>query len=81
MSGTAKFATYNACIRMDQVETEFLQSQELQVLVVNAYFKYIVSVFFVRTHGKKVGNCLTTLVSFAPISNLRLSPVKKTLRV
>ena len=49
-SGTAvgtKFKHLYACIFMDEVETEFLKSQELQPFL---WLRYIDSVFFIWTH-------------------------------
>ena len=51
ISGTAigtKFAPTYACIFMDEIETNFLQTQEFQPLV---WFRYIDNVFFIWTHG------------------------------
>ena len=51
ISGTAirtKFAPPNACIFMDEVETSFLETQEMKHLV---WFQYIDDVFFILTHG------------------------------
>ena len=51
ISGTAigtKFAPAYACIFMDQIETNFLQTQEFQHLV---WFRYIEDVFFIWIHG------------------------------
>ena len=47
VAGTAigtKFAPPYACIYMDEVETEFLKSQELQLLV---WSQYIDDIFFI----------------------------------
>ena len=51
--GTAigtKFAPPCACIFMDEVETEFLKSQELQPFL---WLRYIDDIFFIWTHGEK----------------------------
>ena len=51
ISGTAigtKFAPTYACIFMDEIKTNFLQTQEFQPLV---WFRYIDDVFFIWTHG------------------------------
>ena len=53
LSGTAigaKFAPPYTCIFMDQVETEFLESQVHKPLV---WFQYIDDVFFIWTHGQE----------------------------
>ena len=53
ISGTAigtKFAPPYACIFMDQVETDFLQTQKFQPLV---WFRYIDDIFFIWTHGEE----------------------------
>ena len=47
VAGTAigtKFAPPYACIYMDEIETEFLKTQELQPLV---WFRYIDDIFFI----------------------------------
>ena len=44
-----KFATPYACIFMDQVESNFLQTQKFQPLV---WFRYIDDIFFIWTHGE-----------------------------
>ena len=52
-SGTAigtKLTPPYACILMDEVETEFLKSQELQPFL---WLCYIEDVFFTWTHGEK----------------------------
>ena len=52
-SGTAigtKFAPPYACIFMDEVETEFLKSQELQPFL---WLRYIDDMFFIWTHGEE----------------------------
>ena len=43
-----KFAPPYACIFMDDLQTNFLQSQSLQPLVC---FRYIDDIFFIWTHG------------------------------
>ena len=45
-----KFAPPNACIVMDEVETEFLKSEELQPLL---WLRYIDDIFFIWTHGQE----------------------------
>ena len=53
ISGTAigtKFAPPYACIFMDEVETSFLETQEMKPLV---WFRYIDDVFFIWTHGQE----------------------------
>ena len=52
IAGTAigtKFAPPYACIQMDEVETEFLKTQELQPLV---WFRYTDDIFF--SHGNHI---------------------------
>ena len=39
-----------ACMFMDEVETSFLETQEMKSLV---WFRYIDDLFFIRTHGQK----------------------------
>ena len=54
ISGTVivtKFAPPYACIFMDQVETEFLETPKDKLLV--WFFRYIDDVFFIWTHGKE----------------------------
>ena len=51
-SGTAidtELAPSYACIFRDEVETEFLKSQELQPFLL---LRYIGNIFFIRTHGE-----------------------------
>ena len=53
LSGTAfgtKCAPPYACIFMDKVETDFLESQKLKPMV---WFRYIDDIFFVWTHGEQ----------------------------
>ena len=53
ISGTAigtKFAPPYACIYMDRVEQDFLETQELQPLL---WLRYIDDIFFIWTHGKE----------------------------
>ena len=53
ISGTAigtKFAPPYACIFMDQLETKFLENQNLKPLV---WFHYIDVIFFMWTHGEE----------------------------
>ena len=47
--GTKCAPTY-VCIYMDEVETEFLKTQERTPLV---WFRYIDNIVFIWTHGKK----------------------------
>ena len=52
-SGTAigtKFAPPYACIFMDEVETEFLKSQELQLFL---WLRYIDDILFIWTDGEE----------------------------
>ena len=70
--GTAigtRFAPPYACIFMDQVETEFLETQKHKPLV---WFRYIDDVFFIGTHGKqKLSLFLENLNKFCP--NIKFS--------
>ena len=53
VSGTAvdtKCAPTYACIHMDEIETEFLKTEERTPLV---WFRYIDAIFFIWTHGKE----------------------------
>ena len=53
ISGTAigtKFAPPYPCIYMDRVEQDFLETQELQLLL---WLRYIDDIFFIWTHGKE----------------------------
>ena len=52
ISGTAivKFAPSHACIFMDKLETDFLNSQEYLPLV---WCRCIDDIFFIWTHGEK----------------------------
>ena len=53
ISGTAigtKFAPPYACIFRDEVETSFLETQEMKPLV---WLRYIDDVFFIWTHGQE----------------------------
>ena len=53
VSGAAvgkKFAPPYACIFMGQIETKFLRTQSHQPMV---WFRYIVNIFFIWTHGEK----------------------------
>ena len=57
ISGAAigtKFAPIYACIFMDEIETKFLQTQELQPLV---WFRYIDSVFFLFGPMVRINFC------------------------
>ena len=59
-SGTSvgtKFATPYACIFVDEVETEFLKSQELKSFL---WLRYIDNIFFIWTHG---GEKLTQFIN------------------
>lgn len=52
ISGTTvgtKLPLPQACIFTDDLETKYLQSQTLQPLL---WFRYIIGIFFVWTHGK-----------------------------
>ena len=70
-SGTAigtQFAPHYAWIFMDEVETEFLKSQELQPFL---WLRYIGDIFFVWTHGEEtLTQFLNELNNFH--SNLKL---------
>ena len=53
LSGTAirsKCAPPSACISMDKVETDFLESKKLKPMV---WFRYIDDIVFIWTHGKQ----------------------------
>ena len=53
ISGTAiltKFAPPYACIFVNQVEFEFLKTQQYQLLV---WLRYTDDIFFIWTHGQK----------------------------
>ena len=53
ISGTVigtKFVPLYACIFMDEVETSFLETQEMKPLV---WLRYIDDVFFIWTHGQE----------------------------
>ena len=71
-SGTAigtKFAPPYACIFMDEVETEFLKSQELQPFL---QLRYIDDIFFTWTNGEeKLTQFLNELKNF--YSNLKFT--------
>ena len=71
-SGTGfgtKFAIPYACIFMDEVETEFLKSQELQPFI---WLHYIDDIFFIWTHGEeKLTQFLNELNNFH--SNLKFT--------
>ena len=64
--GTAigtKFAPSYECIFMDQLETKFLESQNLKPLV---WFRYIDDIFFIWTHGEEnLRNFLTEFDLFS----------------
>ena len=69
--GTAigtKFAhTYDACIFMDEIETNFLKTQEFHPLV---WFRYIEDVFIIWTHGPdKLLKFMTSIQKFTYESN------------
>ena len=67
ISGTAigtKFAPTYACIFIDEVETNFLETQEFQPLV---WFRYIDDVFFIWTHGPdKLVSFMTEFNNYHP---------------
>ena len=64
-----KFAPPYACIFMDQIEFEFLKTQQYQLLV---WFRYIDDIFFIWTHGQeKVEGFLDIINKFHP--NLRIT--------
>ena len=57
-----------ACIFMNQVETQFLKTQQCKPLV---WLRYIDSIFFIWTHGKKASQSfLTILIDFILVLNL-----------
>ena len=72
ISGTTiqtKFAPPYACIFMNQVESEFLKTQQHQPLV---WFRYIDDIFFIWTHGQeKLEGFLDNFNKFHP--NLRFT--------
>ena len=78
ISGTAigtKFAPPYACIYMDRVEQDFLETQKLQPLL---WLKYIDDIFFIWTHGKKeLKKFMEKFNNFTPNLSLHMSPVKK----
>ena len=45
-----KFAPPYACLFIDNIETAFLETQELQL---SAWFRYIDNIFFIWTHGEQ----------------------------
>ena len=47
---STKFVPPYACIFIDEVETSFLETQEMKSLV---WFRYIDDVFFIWTHGQE----------------------------
>ena len=76
--GTAfgtKFAPPYASLFMDNFETSFLETQQLQPLV---WFRYIDDVFFIWTHvEEKLKVFLTVLMSLIPVLSLSMNPIKK----
>ena len=59
-----KLAPAYACIFMDEVETEFLKSQELQPFL---WLRYIDDIFFIWTHGtQELDSFLNELNKFHP---------------
>ena len=74
ISGTAigtKFTPPYACIFMDEVETSFLETQEMKPLV---WFRYIDDVFFIWTRGQeKLDSFLEELIDVTLILNLHMS--------
>ena len=59
-----KFAPTYACIFMDEIEINFLQTQEFQPLV---WFRYIDDVFFIWTHGPdKLVSFMTEFNNYHP---------------
>ena len=77
-SGTAigtKFAPPYACIFMDEVETEFLKSQELQPFL---WLRYIDDIFFIWTHGtQELDSFLNELNKFHPNSSFTYETSKE----
>ena len=58
------FAPTYACIFMDEVETEFLKSQELQPFL---WLRYIRDIFLIWTHGTQdLDSFLNVLNKFHP---------------
>ena len=72
IAGTAigtKFAPLYAYIYMDEVETKFLKTQELQPLV---WFRYIDDIFFIWNHSEdELNKFLENLSNFK--SNLKFT--------
>ena len=59
-----KFATTYACIFMDEIETKFLHTQEIEPSV---WFRYIDNVFFIWTHGPdKLVSFMTEFNNYHP---------------
>ena len=78
ISGTAigtKFAPPYACIYMDRVGQEFLETQELQTLL---WLRFIDDIFWIWTHGKEeLKKFMEKFITLLLISGLHMSPVKK----
>ena len=70
ISGTAigtKFAPTYACIFMDKLETDFLNTQEYLPLV---WYRYIDDIFFIWTHGEEKLKCFfNSLNRYHPNTN------------
>ena len=72
--GTKCAPTY-VCIYMDEVEIQFLKTQERTSLV---WFRYIDDIFFIWTHGKEhLETFLQELSNFNPDLKFTLSRMKK----
>ena len=78
IAGTAigtKFAPPYACLFIDEIETAFLEIQELQPLV---WLRYIDDIFFIWTRGEQeLQTFCVVLMSSILTSNLLLSQAKK----
>ena len=55
-----KFAPLYACINMDRVEQDFLETQELQPLL---WLRFIDDIFFIWTCGKEELKCTPNILS------------------
>ena len=70
-----KIAPPYACIFMDELETSFLETQEMKPLV---WFRYIDDVFSIWTHGQeKLDSFLEELNRCNTFLNLHMTQVKR----
>ena len=78
ISGNAigtKFVPPDACIHMDRVEQDFLETQELQPFL---WLRSVDNIFCIWTHGKEELKKFTEKFNnFTPNLRFTLSPVKK----